>query len=65
MKVVPEDRPTRHPEAVAFDEWLLSEEGQRCSDRHGLGGSVLLMEDTYLKNRLWYAFMAGVAAGSE
>lgn len=36
-----------------FREWLKTEEGQRCM-------SWPVSSETYLQNRLWWAFNAGV-----
>jgi hypothetical protein len=41
----------KHPDVIAWEEWLNSEEGKRCS-----AGSA---DGQYLHNRLWFAFMAG------
>lgn len=43
----------KHPDAIAWEEWLNSEEGKKCTE-----GSA---EGVYLQNRLWKAFMAGRA----
>jgi hypothetical protein len=46
----------KHPDSVAWDKWIDSDEGKSCLDESILlGGSHL----KYLKNRLWKAFMAG------
>lgn len=41
--------------AKHIDEWLASEEGQKCAD-----GTV---SGQYLRNRLWSAYWAGYTAG--
>ncbi|HEY5959198.1 MAG TPA: hypothetical protein VIV60_21720 [Polyangiaceae bacterium] len=43
----------------ALAEWLRSEDGQYCAD----WSSLTFPE--YLKNRLWWAFNAGYAAGKK
>lgn len=53
------DRPTRHPLAVAWDEWLVSEEGAFAANPDTLG---TVMPHTYLEHRLHRAFDAGVKA---
>lgn len=47
----------QHPLAIAWDYWLLSEEGHKASDLSTL--STTLSARNYLENRLWRAFMAG------
>lgn len=47
----------KHPDAVAWDEWIDSEEGKKCRDATTLGSSAY--HNQYLQNRLWRAFMAG------
>jgi hypothetical protein len=46
---------TRHPLAIAWDEWLASSEGQSCANFASLTG------ERYLENRLHCAFSAGAA----
>lgn len=41
----------KHPDVIAFEKWEESEEGKRCHT-----GSA---DGQYLRNRLWFAFMAG------
>jgi hypothetical protein len=41
--------------SAAWESWLRSESGERCLDGCAMG--------EYLRNRLWYAFMAGVDVG--
>lgn len=49
----------KHPLAIAWDEWLASDEGQAARDANTLPhGSI------YLENRLYRAFMAGAKAGA-
>lgn len=45
----------KHPHAIAWDEWLESDEGSRMSSGTTSG--------QYLYNRLWWAFMAGIKHG--
>ncbi len=47
-------RVKKHPDAIAWEKWLKSEEGQVCSRpiTEPLG-------QVYVENRLWHAFMAG------
>jgi hypothetical protein len=40
-----------HPDVIAWRAWLNSEDGKNC--RAGVA------HGEYLKNRLWFAFMAG------
>ncbi len=40
---------------ASWEDWLKSDEGKRCMSDGAVG--------EYLKNRLWAAFMAGVAVG--
>lgn len=47
----------KHPLAVAWDGWIASDEGKRCSD--GAGFLQASVADVYLENRLQRAFMAG------
>lgn len=46
---------TKHPLAIAWDEWIASDEGISCID-------TLPTARTYLENRLSRAFDAGVKA---
>jgi hypothetical protein len=39
--------------ARAWDSWITSEEGEKCMSEGAFG--------EYLRNRLWWAFMAGAA----
>lgn len=41
----------KHSDQKAFEEWLESKEGKEC-----IAGQT---QGEYLKNRIWYAFMAG------
>ncbi len=45
----------KHPDALAWEEWLASEQGVKCTDGSAVG--------EYLRNRLWWAFRAGVDHG--
>lgn len=49
-------------QATALAEWLRSEEGKRCLDDEILRSREHLQ---YLRNRLWWAFNAGYAAGEK
>lgn len=44
----------KHPDVIAWEEWLKSEEGQSCSNPNAAP-----LKRLYLENRLWRAFMAG------
>ena len=44
--------------SAAWKAWIESDEGKQCADASTLTGDV----GTYLLNRLWRAFMAGVVA---
>lgn len=48
----------RHPLAIAWDEWLASDEGQHCRAPN----AALARESPYLENRLHRAFDAGAKA---
>lgn len=48
----------RHPLAIAWDEWLVSAEGNICANIHNLPHS----NPQYLENRLHRAFDAGAEA---
>lgn len=50
----------RHPLAIAWDEWLASEEGQQASNVDTLARYT----DRYLENRLHRAFDAGAKAAT-
>lgn len=52
-------KPLVHPIAEAWGEWLETPTGQTCADAETLR---IPHAGEYLKNRLWHAFMAGVAA---
>lgn len=41
---------------MTFDQWLLSEEGKRCE-------TWPVTDIKFLRNRLWWAFQAGVVEG--
>lgn len=41
---------SRHPDILAWEHWLLTEEARKCLEGKAAG--------EYLKNRLWWAFMA-------
>jgi hypothetical protein len=41
---------------MTFEQWLLTEEGKRCAQWPMVGPE-------YLRNRLWWAFHAGVEEG--
>jgi hypothetical protein len=43
---------------MTFEEWLLTKHGREC-----LGWPVSDIQ--YLRNRLWWAFQAGLDAGKE
>lgn len=45
----------RHPVIVALDEWFATPDGNRCMSQH----LRLPDDETYLKNRLTSAFIAG------
>lgn len=55
-------RISRHPLAIAWDEWIESEEGHGCADAGTLGLSTGKRQ--YLENRLNRAFMAGAKAAA-
>lgn len=42
---------------MTFEEWLRSPEGQRCE-------SWPVADITFLRNRLWWAYNAGLQEGS-
>ena len=46
--------------AEAWRKWLRTEEGKRCTDARTLGAEE--NQAVYLRNRLWWAFMAGARA---
>lgn len=48
----------RHPLAIAWDEWLATDEGQSCANIY----TVSRVNPQYLENRLHRAFDAGVKA---
>lgn len=50
----------RHPLAVAWDDWIASDEGQHCRAPN----AALARESPYLENRLHRAFDAGVKAAA-
>jgi hypothetical protein len=52
---------TWHPDAIARDEWLESEEGKRAVDPTTLGAESRMRQ--YLENRLVLAFIAGIEHG--
>jgi len=49
---------TKHPDAIAWDEFLASERGARCTQPLGLPN-----QRTYMENRLFWAFRAGIEHG--
>ena len=52
----------RHPDAIAWDKWLESDEGKRCSSPDSFCPSNYA---EYLRNRLHNAFEAGLKAARE
>lgn len=50
-----------HPDAVAWFNWLESEEGKSSANPQTL--FLPPKQGEFLKNRLWRAFMAGVKHG--
>lgn len=50
-------------EAQSVQAWFDTEEGKSCADIVSLGGKE--WNETYLRNRLWKAFVAGVEAGRQ
>lgn len=50
----------RHPLAIAWDEWLASDEGKKASDPSTL--TRTLSARSYLENRLQRSFNAGASA---
>jgi hypothetical protein len=46
--------------ARAWNAWLASKDGQDCMGWRSMG--LTEQQQQYLHNRLWHAFMAGVAA---
>lgn len=47
----------KHPDAIAWDEYLKSPEGQTATNPRTLG---VTSPEVYLTNRLWHAFQAGI-----
>lgn len=47
-------------QAAAWNEWIDSAEGQRYTDPVTIGAPESARQ--YIRNRLWWAFMAGVRA---
>ena len=47
------------PEQEAVNQWFASEEGKSCCNVDSLDTQT----DTYLRNRLWKAFIAGQDSG--
>lgn len=41
---------------MTFEQWLASDEGKTCADYSTLTGAE------YLRNRLWWAFQAGLTS---
>ena len=54
------ETPTRHPLAIAWDEWLASNEGQEARAANTLPHNT----NHYLENRLHRAFDAGAKAAT-
>lgn len=52
-------KPTRHPAAIAWEEWYESAEGKRCRESYDFTRAGHFQ---YLENRLIRAFQAGYAA---
>lgn len=48
----------KHPDEIAWDKWLESDEGKKCTDGAGVFTD-------YLRNRLYRAFNAGIKHGKE
>jgi hypothetical protein len=51
------------PEQKAVEDWFDSYEGKSCSDPITLGCDA--MQSSFLRNRLWKAFTAGLDAGAK
>ena len=48
---------TGQDQSKAWREWLSSPQGKSCTEGHPVG--------SYLENRLWHAFFAGIKAAAQ